>query len=116
MTKSIEVRCLTPQRRDALEESARLVLAFISVCSRPDRHSDWQKNLRLTLSALALHDGCYLPESAQSLLEAVAAFGVQVCRQKKAGDDSEPPEEWSQWWGELPFVDEHEFDLILEII
>lgn len=115
MTKSIEVRCLAPQRRDALEESARLVLAFVSVCSRPDRRSDWQKKLRLTLSAGALHDGCYLAESAQSLLEAVTAFGVQVCRQK-AGDELDPPEEWSQWWGELPLVDEHKFDLVLEII
>ncbi len=112
----MEIRCLDPQRRDALEESARLTLAFVSACSRPGRRGDWRnERLRLTLSSTALQDGCYLPESAQRLLEAVSAFGVEICRQEREGDDAPTPE-WAEWWSGLASTDDKGFDLVLEIV
>ena len=116
MKRTVEIRCLDPQRRDALEESARLALAFVSVCSRPDRRLEWRRDkLRLTLTASALSDGCYLPESAQQLFEAVLAFGVPVVRRSEAGDEA-PPAEWVDWWEVLPEADDRTYEMTLEIV
>lgn len=112
----MEIRCLDPQRRDALEESARLVLAFVSACSRPGRRLQRpNEDLRLTLSSAALQDGCYLPESAQRLLEAVSAFGVEIRRREREGDE-DPTQEWLEWWSGLSPADDKTFDLVLEIV
>ena len=116
MIKSVEVRCLEPLRRDALEEAARLVLSFVAVSSRPGRVPLWRdQSLRLTLSPAALHDGCYLADAAQQVLDAVQAFGIQVVRADSHSDEA-PPEEWSQWWASLETAAEREFDLVLEIV
>jgi hypothetical protein len=116
MANSVEIRCLDPQRRDALEESARLALSFVAVGSRPGFRLNWrQGDLRLALSRTALQDGCYLPETAQQLLEAVQAFGVRVVRCEREGDGA-VPEEWTQWWSALPAPDERSFDMVLEIL
>ena len=116
MASSVNIRCLDPLRRDALEESARLALSFVSVASRPGFRLDWKEGaLRLTLSTAALLDGCYLPETAQQLLEAVQAFGVQVVRIERDGDEP-APEEWTSWWSALPVGAEKTFDLSLDII
>lgn len=115
MARSIEIRCVDPMRRDALEESARLALSFVAVASKPGFSLDWRTgDLRLILSAAALHDGCYLPETAQQLLEAVQAFGVKVVRLERDSDEA-APEEWTAWWSALPAWTERAFDLILEI-
>lgn len=100
MSRRIEIRCTDPQRRDALEESARLTLAFLSVSARPGGRKLWRdQQLRLVLSVEALHQGCYLPEAAQDLLEAIQAYGVSVTR---LPSETEPPTEWVEWWQELP--------------
>lgn len=113
MITSVEVRCLNPLRRDALEEAARLVLSFVSVSSRPGYRLDWRGGaLRLRLSPQALRDGCYLPESAQQLLEAAQSFGVHVVRDTDQGDI---PEEWESWWAQLPLANDSAFELSLEI-
>lgn len=116
MAKSVNIRCLDPLRRDALEEAARLALSFVSVASRPGFQLRWKEgDLRLTLSPSALLDGCYLPETAQQLLEAVQAFGVNVVRLERAGDEP-VPEEWTAWWSALPAETERPFELNLEIV
>lgn len=113
---SIEVRCTDPYRRDALEEAARLTLSFVAVGSRPDFNFAWRNGgLRLVLSTHALEDGCYLPEAAQQLLEAVQAFGVPVVRLARGGDKP-CPEEWLPWWSKLPQESEGDFNLILPIM
>lgn len=99
MNRLIEIRCTAPQRRDALEESARLALAFLSVSARPGGRKLWQdQQLRMVLSVEALDQGCYLPEAAQELLEAVQAYGVAIAR---LPSESPPPDEWSDWWYDL---------------
>lgn len=116
MASSVNIRCVNPLRRDALEESARLALSFVSVASRPGFQLKWKEGeLRLTLSTAALHDGCYLPETAQQLLEAVQAFGVHVVRLERDGDEP-APEEWTRWWSALPVETERPYDLKLEIV
>ena len=116
MASSVHIRCLDPLRRDALEESARLALSFVSVASRPGFHLNWKEGaLRLTVSTTALLDGCYLPETAQQLLEAVQAFGVQVVRVEREGDEP-APEEWTNWWSALPVGVDKVFDLNLDIV
>lgn len=116
MKRTVEIRCLDPQRRDALEESARLALAFVSVCSRPNRRLQWREDkLRLTLTAAALSDGCYLPESAQRLMDAVSAYGIEVRRQVRAGEGAPPPE-WAELWESWELADEKAFELVLEIV
>jgi hypothetical protein len=113
---SVEIRCLDPLRRDALEESARLALSFVAVASRPGFSLNWRdEGLRLTLSTAALHDGCYLPETALQLLEAVQAFGVKVVRLERDGDEL-VPEEWSQWWSSLPLGTEKSYQMVLDIL
>lgn len=112
----MNIRCVDPLRRDALEEAARLTLSFVSVASKPGYSLSWREGaLRLTLSTAALHDGCYLPETAQPLLEAVQAFGVKVVRLAREGDLA-APEEWSAWWSLLPQEDEGSFELVLDIL
>lgn len=115
MAASIDIRCTEPSRRDALEESARLALSFVSVASRPGFSLDWRRQaLRLTLGVQALHDGCYLPDAAQQLLEAVQSFGVTIERER---EETEPvPQEWTEWWSALPLESEKSFDLVLEIV
>lgn len=116
MQRTVEIRCLDPQRRDALEESARLALSFVAVASKPGYTLNWRdQGLRLALSTSALHDGCYLPETAQQLLEAVQAFGVAVVRWEREGDDP-APEEWLEWWGRLAPREEKSYQMILEIV
>ena len=116
MASSVHIRCLDPQRRDALEESARLALSLVAVASRPGFSMKWREDaLRLTLSTAALHDGCYLPETAQPLLEAVQAFGVKIVKIDREGDEP-PPEEWTQWWAALPLAEEWSFEIVLDII
>lgn len=108
------VRCVDPQRRDALVESARLVLSFVSVGSGPDfNHFDCRTGLRLVLSPLALSQGCHLAESAQELLEAVQAFGVDVQRVETPA--AEISEDWLEWWNALPLASEKASDIELEI-
>ncbi len=116
MKRTVEIRCLDPQRRDALEESARLALAFVSVCSRPDRRLEWrQDKLRLTLTASALSDGCYLPESAQRLMDAATAYGIEIRRKERDGD-GDPPAEWASLWETWAPSDDKTFELVLEIV
>ncbi|HIB67666.1 MAG TPA: hypothetical protein EYO33_21840 [Phycisphaerales bacterium] len=109
----VVVRCIDPVRRDALAETARLALAFISVGSGPDfQHFDSRKGLRVELSARALENGCHLAESAQELLEAVQAFGVPIYRLESESDVSEA---WADWWQTLPLKEARETDIDLEI-
>lgn len=116
MSASVEIRCTEPRRRDALEESARLALSFVSVASKPGFTLNWREGaLRLTLASPALHDGCYLPETAQQLLEAVQSFGVSIVRLEREGDD-EAPEEWTEWWSALPLAEQGDFSTVLEIV
>lgn len=110
---NVLVKCVKPVRRDALAESARLVLSFISVGSGPDfNHFDSRNGLCLELSAEALSRGCHLAESAQELLEAIQAFGVSVVRVKS---ESPVSEDWKQWWEALPEKEERDYDIELEI-
>jgi hypothetical protein len=114
--KSVEIRCADPQRRDALEESARLALSFVAVGSKPGFALNWRdEGLRVSLTTSALHDGCYLPETAQQLLEAVQAFGISVVRWEREGDDP-APEEWAEWWGRLAERVEKPYEMVLEIV
>lgn len=116
MASSIEIRCTQPRRRDALEESARLALSFVSVASKPGFALDWRKGaLRLTLATPALHDGCYLPETAQQLLEAAQSFGISIVRLDRDGDEP-APEEWTAWWSALPPAQDGDFSTVLEIV
>lgn len=114
MTRIIEIRCIDPQRRDALEEAARLTLAFLSVSSQPGGQRMWKdQSLRLTLSVKALQNGCYLAKAAKSLLEALQRFGVPICKQESS---SKPPSEWSAWWQGLETASpDGEPDLVLDI-
>lgn len=112
--KTIVIRCVAPERRDALEEAARLALSFISVGMGPEFPSfQCNKHLELHLSSLALVEGCHLPDTAQELLEALQAFGVSV-RKVKAKNDS-ATEEWKQWWKTLDVAVDRDFDVELEI-
>lgn len=117
MPSSIDVSCLAPLRRDALEESARLVLSLVSVSSKPGFEFGWREGgLRLILTTNALEDGCYLPETAQQLLEAVQAFGIAVVRLEREGDKA-CPEEWKPWWDTLPAAqNKDDVQLRLEIV
>ena len=109
----VVVRCTDPVRRDALAETARLALAFISLGSGPDfQHFDSRNGLRVELSAKALENGCHLAESAQELLEAVQAFGVPIYRM---GAELKPSEVWAEWWQKLPPAESRESDIELEI-
>lgn len=116
MSRSVVIRCLAPQRRDALEEVARLVLSFVTISSGPDSLGLCaQTDLELHLSSAALTDGCHLPDTAQDLLDAVEAFGVAI---RKADSNSlVGGEEWQEWWDGLESVDPNKvFDLELEIL
>ena len=117
MAKTVEVRCLDPLRRDALEESARLALSFVAVASRPGYSLKWREGgLQVTLTTAALQDGCYLPEAAQQLLDAAQSFGVIVVGLVRT-DDEPAPDEWAGWWSALPVqVEQAPFDLVLEIV
>jgi hypothetical protein len=117
MASSVEIRCFDPLRRDALEEAARLALSFVAVASRPQFTLNWRQGaLQLTLTSTALRDGCYLPETAQQLLEAAQSFGVKVMRKERPGDET-PSEEWASWWSALPLCPEStDFELVLEIL
>lgn len=116
MPASVEIRCTEPRRRDALEESARLALSFVAAASKPGVSLNWREGaLRLTLATAALHDGCYLPETAQQLLEAVQSFGIAIVRLER-DDDEAAPEEWTDWWSALPLGDEGSFETVLEIV
>lgn len=113
--RRVKISCHSPKRRDALEEAARLALAYVSVGTGPD-FPDFVVNqaLELHLSASALTEGCHLPETAMELLEAVQAFGIPV---KKITDDSAvPTEEWSEFWSELGPVVPVAFHVELEIV
>lgn len=113
---SVDIRCVAPLRRDALEEAARLALSFVAVASKPGFSLDWRAQaLRLTLSEAALRDGCYLPDSAQQLLEAVQAFGVVIEREPASASEPVAPE-WTDWWSALPLSTEKSFDLVLELL
>lgn len=116
MKRTVAVRCVAPQRRDALEEVARLALAFITLSMMPEsKDFSCRTDLELHLSASALVDGCHLPDTAQDLLEAVEAFGVSIRRVDSRARVA--AEEWQQWWEGLPQVDpDREFDLELEIL
>ena len=93
-----------------------MALAFVSAASKPGRSLEWRKtSLRVSLTTAALHDGCYLPESAQQLFEAVLAFGVPVVRRSEAGDEA-PPAEWVDWWEVLPEADDRTYEMTLEIV
>lgn len=114
MSKRILISCLEPQRRDALEETARLALTFITVSTSPGYTKFKPTNsLEIHLSALALKTGCHLPDIAQDLLEAVQAFGVKVKRLSVF--EESVSEEWREWWKSLPKVERETFDLELEI-
>ena len=112
--RRVLISCLEPQRRDALEETARLALTFVTVTTAPG-YPDFKpsSNLEVHLSALALKLGCHLPDIAQDLLEAVQAFGIPIKR--LSVNDESVSEEWLDWWRELPKVERETFDLELEI-
>lgn len=115
MRKKLLIRCSEPQRRDALEESARLALAFVVVGTSPGfADLKTERDLEIHLSAHSLQQGCYLPETAQDLLEAVQAFGVPI--KKIAAEGESVPQEWAPWWDELPWADQTEFEKTLEIV
>jgi len=112
--KSVVVRCVSPQRRDALEEAARLALSFITLSTGPDfRDFNSRRDLEVHLSAEALLEGCHLPDTAQELLEAVQAYGVALRKVSTTGTDV--GEEWEAWWESLEPVSDRVFDLELEI-
>ncbi|MFA5508262.1 MAG: hypothetical protein WC314_06630 [Vulcanimicrobiota bacterium] len=112
--KRVVLKCLEPNCRDALESTARLALTFVTVTTGPG-FSDFraERDLQVHLSALALKDGCHLPDLAQELLEAVQAYGIVV---QRAADEEVPPE-WADWWKELAPIEEAEGEdpLVLEI-
>lgn len=112
--KRVLLRCLEPDCRDALEETARLALTYITVTTTPG-YSEFQagRDLQVHLSAQALSDGCHLPEMAHDLLEALQAHGVVVAR--VADFEAELSEEWQDWWSELNEAAEFPADLVLDI-
>lgn len=114
MSRVFEVRCTDPNRRDALEEAARLTLAFVAVSARPGGTRLWKDGqLRLVLSVKALHNGCYLAEAAQDLLEALQSYGVPVT---KLEQEQDPPKEWEQWWKALPpATDSPQAETVIEL-
>ena len=108
------LQCLDPERRDALEETARLALHFVTVTSGPGfPNFRASRDLAVRLSAVALIHGCHLPDMAQELLEAVEAHGIKIARVSRPSDEISP--EWAQWWEELPEAAEEEFERVLEI-
>jgi hypothetical protein len=108
------VCCLDPQRRDALEETARLALNFVTVTKGPG-YSDFEvgRDIKVHLSELALKNGCYLPDSAQELLEGAQAHGVEILR--VSDSDVEMSPEWESWWKSLAQATDDEFQIVLEI-
>lgn len=113
MTKRVMIRCTEPKRKDALEETARLALAYVTLGSGPKKKQfDFRNNLVVQLSASALRDGCHLSETAQVLLEALGHYGVRV---ERVGDD-EVAENWNDWWTGLNEPSDEKFDLTLEIV
>ena len=108
------IACLNPERRDALEETARLALNFITVAAGPG-YSELKasRDVKVHLSPVALRQGCHLPDMAQELLEAVQAHGVEILKVSEPTADIAP--EWCEWWEELPLVSEDEFKTVLEI-
>ena len=108
------IRCLDPERRDALEETARLALNFVTVTTGPG-YSDFKvsRDVKVHLSEFALRHGCHLPDTAQELLEAVQAHGVKIFR--VSSTDDEPTSEWAHWWEDLPEATDLESDIVLEI-
>jgi hypothetical protein len=114
LMKSVLVRCVAPERRDALEETARLALSFITLASGPDfPEFQSRRDLEVHLSVESLVEGCHLPDTAQELLEAVQAFGVSIKKVVSASVDV--GEEWQAWWKTLDFATDRTFDLELEI-
>jgi hypothetical protein len=97
-----------PVCRDALEDTARLALTFVTVTTSPG-YSDFKssRDLEVHLSSEALKNGCHLPDLAQELLEAVQAYGVRVLRTES---EVEVSSEWAEWWSRLPEVGEKEED------
>lgn len=126
-SKSINICCLSPKRRDALEESGRLALSFISKFCSPDFFDpNFKELITITLDTPALKDGCYLADSAQVMLEAVQAYGVKIGRrlpQNLSGQGDvatlnlkvDIPDEWREWWLKLPIVGDSTADLVIEI-
>ena len=126
-SKTVNIRCLAPKRRDALEESGRLALSFISKFCTPEFFEpNIPDRLSVTLATPALKDGCYLADSAQVMLEAVQAYGVKIGRklpQSLSGQGDvatlnlkeDLPDEWRAWWLKLPIVGDTEADLVIEI-
>ena len=106
----VVVKCLEPVCRDALEDTARLALTFVTVTTSPG-YSDFKasRDLEVHLSPAALKDGCHLPDLAQELMEAVQAYGVRVCRVKSGADISS---EWADWWSRLPQVEENDEEIL----
>ena len=110
----VVVKCLEPVSRDALEDTARLALTFVTVTTGPG-YSDFKasRDLEVHLSSKALKDGCHLPDLAQELMEAVQAYGIRIYR-IVAG--TEVSSEWADWWSRLPEAAEKDGDgLSLEI-
>lgn len=110
----VVVKCLKPVSRDALEDTARLALTFVTVTTGPG-YSNFRasQNLEVHLSSAALKNGCHLPDLSQELMEAVQAYGIRILRIK---GETEVSSEWAEWWNELPEVEENEEDeLSLEI-
>lgn len=112
--RTVVVRCVAPERRDALEETARLALSFISVGMGPEFPDfDCKSSLEVHLSSTALVEGCHLPDTAQDLLEAVQAFGVPVRKLKSKNDST--TDEWKNWWSTLEVAVDRDFDIELEV-
>ena len=116
MSRTVAVRCVAPERRDALEEVARLALTFVTLSlgpEAPDFHC--VGGLEVHISPSALIEGCHLPDTAQELLEAVQAFGVKI--KKTCADTKVAAPEWQDWWSKLEVLDPNqEYDLELEIL
>lgn len=108
------LKCVDPSRRDALEETARLALSFVTVTCGPG-FPDFKasRDLAIHLTEVALRKGCHLPDVAQELLEAVQAHGVSILRGSEPGGEITP--EWKDWWKTLPEAPEEEYSLVLEI-
>ena len=106
----VVVKCLEPVCRDALEDTARLALTFVTVTTGPG-YSDFKasRDLEVHLSPAALKEGCHLPDLAQELMEAVQAYGVRVFRIKS---EIEVSSEWADWWSSLPEVEEGDEDKV----
>lgn len=108
------LKCVDPYRRDALEETARLALNFVTVTHGPG-YPNFKacRDLTVHISWTALEQGCHLPDVAQELLEAVQAHGVKV--QRVLDPEAEISPEWRDWWGGLPEAEEDEDALVLEM-